>query len=65
MLICKCNRCNKEIAPVNHRNQKYDIYRNNMFTPVERDFAGGEEVIHLCPECTEAFDKFLDGGKVV
>ena len=66
MVIYKCNRCKKEIAPVHSRNQKYDIYRNRLYNAVsdEPDFINGNELIHLCPECTKAFDKFLEGEEV-
>ena len=60
MIVYKCDRCKKEIMP---GLQKYDIYRKccsfiNMSEPI----SCGDEIVHLCPECTEAFDKFLEGG---
>ena len=58
MIVYKCDRCKKDIAP---GTQKYNIYKEyGRFKNIEI----GEEIVHLCPECTEAFDKFLEGGDI-
>ena len=60
MIIYKCDRCKKEIEP---EFQKYDIYRKySSFINMSESISSSDIVVHLCTECTEAFDKFLEGG---
>lgn len=64
MIIFKCNRCKKELTFMDYKNQKYDIFRNRLYNTSDSNSIEGEETLHLCPECTEAFDKFLEGGDI-
>ena len=57
MIIYKCDRCKKEITP---GFQKYNIYRNHRyFINISESLTANDEIVHLCTECTEAFDKFF------
>lgn len=43
-------KCDRCKKEIHSDTQKYDIY--------------SDERIHLCPKCTEAFEKFLDGEEI-
>lgn len=62
MIVYKCNRCKKEVDP---SLQKYDIYKKSCsFINMSEPISCSDEIVHLCPECTAAFDKFLEGEEV-
>ena len=59
MIVYKCDRCGKCVNP---SIQKYNIYKTYFsFMNVSESTNANDEVVHLCPECTKAFEVFLEG----